>query len=717
MKRFLRWACPIMAMSLLVSACATAPQYSEHVNTLENASPVQNHVQNQPLHFHSSLLQPLHKTATIEGLPMHPSPAVTQLDFVTRAVGFAINDRGGLEESVDGGRHFRLQNKMPGLPLQSLSAVGSKTLFAVASTADEQSSPSVAQKLLYSEDSGVHWTTLASVKEKASPTAFQVQPTLQIVSSDRGFATFAGELLTGHPVKSHWHSIAIPHHWAVLSSYFFNDRQGVILATPRLQKNQPLRKVSLYRTTDGGHDWTYVRAFGRSAHTLDNVFLCGTPNGQVWVLFQSLYSMSLWIAHSSDGGIDFSLQKAPSVGAIHHVIPSTVDVTSAVAGAHGRLYITTASAQSAGGIAVLSQGGKQVLSSDGWRSGWEMTDIDRVGVHDWMATGNTLLGESLILHATHATGPWQQLSPAMTPTRQIDFISANVGFGLGNAMDPNALLSTANGGQTWSVVTTSSGPYARQPFHKIDTVRFLSRQIGWMEVDTWTQSNRTPSVSLWMTHTGGVSWQPISMQILPHAMQQEAQSGNLLFLHNALEVFSKNRLLLQIGGFPTYEFRFSDNGGKTTHAFFTGRKAPASWASVSFPQPENGYLLTTTNRDNLPRAQLYQIRPKMTATRLYRWKNDVAGEGLSFPQPQIGYALLAKHPFSEHPLFLLERTTDGGRTWSVETFPPTVTFPPIANRNHPELQFINQMDGWILTSDGIWRTTDGGIHWTFLGGA
>jgi hypothetical protein len=80
-------------------------------------------------------------------------------------------------------------------------------------------------------------------------------------------------------------------------------------------------------------------------------------------------------------------------------------------------------------------------------------------------------------------------------------------------------------------------------------------------------------------------------------------------------------------------------------------------------------------------------------------ESQIVLQDLVFPSAAVGFA--AGIQAGRRESGVLVRTSDGGKTWAVETV-----------RDNPlSLFFLNEQHGWMVGSQGVWKTEDGGGRW------
>ncbi len=91
-------------------------------------------------------------------------------------------------------------------------------------------------------------------------------------------------------------------------------------------------------------------------------------------------------------------------------------------------------------------------------------------------------------------------------------------------------------------------------------------------------------------------------------------------------------------------------------------------------------------------------------------------DSASFVSARTGFVLGARH-CSELPCpARLEKTSDGGTTWTAIPAPPVSlvpTFTGVPRSTVSTVRFTSARDGWLF-GPGLWATTDGGRHWHWV---
>ncbi|MCL4352644.1 MAG: YCF48-related protein [Firmicutes bacterium] len=345
--------------------------------------------------------------------------------------------------------------------------------------------------------------------------------------------------------------------------------------------------------------------------------------------------------------------------------------------------------------------------------------------------GATILGISLIVSisgcgavvAQHSALSFTEQSfpqvPSAPPTAvAVDFLSMGTGFLAVN----DAILATQNGGKNWA---THILPQHLQPI----AMDFLSAKIGWVVAE----EGNTPNISymLLKTTNGGVSWQSFPLAANAQLDMTSSESG---FAIIGAELYTTHTggdswqpISLPEGERPVYvtfnsleqgwivvnkdgqsDLLVTTNGGKNFHNTFSST-SPID--AVTFSSPTHGLMLLgsqqygTPNLGNLEQTQnggetwsVLQSAAEWTSHDVYGFFQSMSLSGEH--DVWIGTTSGAMG-FSSSGLLV---SPDGGTHWH-----------SLGTRRHWNIvseQMVAPGAGWVLGSDFLLKTTDNGQHWT-----
>lgn len=174
--------------------------------------------------------------------------------------------------------------------------------------------------------------------------------------------------------------------------------------------------------------------------------------------------------------------------------------------------------------------------------------------------------------------------------------------------------------------------------------------------------------------------------------------------------------MIGANGYPKlYTFHSGNSGASWSETAFADDPPDAVVAS-SFASATDGWMsiLRTPKSGQSPAfTTLYTLDAARRAwCSTFTLPKNVAVQGMARVGAKDGW-LVALNPFSSIQQHLVVyRTVDGGRTWVSFTGRATANvFPPPGLANNFVLSFVNARDGWLLTGEGLLRTTNGGQNW------
>jgi len=198
------------------------------------------------------------------------------------------------------------------------------------------------------------------------------------------------------------------------------------------------------------------------------------------------------------------------------------------------------------------------------------------------------------------------------------------------------LYRSTDGGQTWSLVASSSGTL---PFHGIKSgMGWISDTTGWI-----TGSIAIPNfVYLYRTQDGGVSWQPQSLPV---------PSGQAVATTSPPVFFSAAEGLLPVTFNTGFGIYATHDGGASWSTLTLPSGANGTWDFLSMQQ---GWVVGASGNTLDETSDGGQHWTALTPT-----ANFQAISQLDFVSAQQGWAISMANPSAPHLL----QTMDGGQTW------------------------------------------------------
>lgn len=402
--------------------------------------------------------------------------------------------------------------------------------------------PAAGYAVLRTADGGRSW-------REVLPLAFEAS-IIRVFSAEKALVLSNGDLFSTTDAGRHWHEVA-PDVPGIAEASFLTPLVGYAVSG-----------TNILATRDGGVHWQVQYALPQSL-----VVQLGTPEAATidvrpgaggWASFEL---STCWPGGCPNVVVHQGLEgpwrivsgedagPLPGVAASEDGFPGGAQALlatgpgSAVWNGAGGLWQTTDSGASWQelGAPKAQQPSPAFVAVSGVRQG----DIWAVGLNRW---------GGYLLHRTK--DGWQQLRPQPFPVSAVDFVTPEVGFGIGLGWDPHAVVATRDGGRSWQVRSEVEGslPIA---------LDFSSAENGYLVT---AGSGGT----LWQTADGGRTWHELNALDAPPVSLdfRDADHGVTL---------------LETGpGWPLqFSLRQTVDGGRT-------------WSVGSLPESLAGTLSSTT---------------------------------------------------------------------------------------------------------------------------
>lgn len=289
---------------------------------------------------------------------------------------------------------------------------------------------------------------------------------------------------------------------------------------------------------------------------------------------------------------------------------------------------------------------------------------------------------------------WTQLAAGPTVpngAKQDDafFLDAMVGF---VASGPkSSILSTKDGGKTWSTAFTSTGTYFRA-LHFVDAMHGFAGNIG-----AGLSSAISDATLIYETKDGGGTWAPVT------AITGSAAQG----VCNFSAIDATHLVAVGRANGPAHLLQSSDGGASwvaSDLSQYFSMVIDAHFFSASeglLAGMDAGAVHCTIQRTTDGGATFSPVFTSKTSGSLC-WK-------LHFPSAMVGYAAVQDTAAGPGTF---AKTTDGGKTWQELPLPPLAK--PTAGYSAIGVGFITDEIGWMAAEDAklpAYRTFDGGMTW------
>lgn len=282
------------------------------------------------------------------------------------------------------------------------------------------------------------------------------------------------------------------------------------------------------------------------------------------------------------------------------------------------------------------------------------------------------------------------------PTKAFTFVDELQGYGITSGNGKASLVQTVDGGVTWKP-QRGIGNLAVP-----STLSFLDSQTGWL----LTNESKDRKSELSLTADGGQTWEVIA-QDLP-VLEKEKEIAFFRFFDR------QNGLIAVRNGKDLVLLRTQD-GGITWLA--SNRIPLPSEGAITFLSSLEGWfigssLFPSPSEKNKAVVTFYHMTDGESWEEAGKTPTSLVPKALSFVDAGHGFVLLEsnlQNRAQEQERQLL-RTSDGGKTWSLHTFP--AAFQPVDRRL--EVSFLTSSSGWLWDAQNLWKTKDGGLNWQLL---
>ena len=344
--------------------------------------------------------------------------------------------------------------------------------------------------------------------------------------------------------------------------------------------------------------------------------------------------------------------------------------------------------------AVLSSGTLAYISPVGEQTAWAVVDTSDGGEH--------------VLRTVDGGTSWADVTPSqlaalVTPTNvgngastpQVIFLGAERAW----TAAAGKLVATDDGGASWRDVAAL--PPSCVP------VQFVDPSHGWCNA-SFVGQGMSSTVDLYRTVDGGRRWQHVQSVDLPNS----ANKGELPYECGKSFRFTTPSVGwagLSCGGYVGQVYETTDGGAHWTARTISTPSSLAKAEVLMMPPIFVGKLGAGVMSVNAGDTVMYYSDDGGRSWHTVVPPGGLQAWGVDLISPLQWRLVNAKSILS---------TSDGGRTW--QSLTPRWPF-PLGNPEKygvPNIQFVTASIGWGQFWDSktgtntLWRTTDGGDHWT-----
>lgn len=609
-------------------------------------------------------------------------------DFIDGNTGWVIGDdynssqaNSRIMSTYDGGVHWE-EIPFDNMTADKLMFVDKSNGWLIAHTVDGKTADgneTYTMKILSTVDGGKSFTLQwqqSSLESNAGELWFQ--------DKLEGYALINGILLSTRDGGRQWTKVTTgidgfsPEHMD-----FINKDTGWIIGIVGSKDSQNSgTRLLVLKTKDGGVSWQ--RQFDKKYNEgpIGSVDIDFTDASNGWFLTSDMASWNGELYYTSDSGN--SWKKVNDIKCVRPT-PTQLDFINA---STGWIPLDVGAGPIEGGILVTHDGGK---SFDTVRNGVMISsahEVDFISPQQGWAVAESMNYGDFLVRTTDGGKSWIDVYPKVLPIKDITFADNLHGFGLGKLSDPDALLSTDNGGKSWSTVKSFA------PTYNINKISFTDMNTGWVmgsKVDTG-------EMVVFKTSDGGINWTSIPV---------DDQNSPGLFPVYFKFFNSLSGIIIYDSGDSILYCR-TDDGGKTWQSEKQSRQKGIDY-QYFFMSDSLGWKNELSYDGKT--VDISMTDGGAAWNHMGRVGSNISSYGMDFISKDKGWMLVQEPPFEQDSKVKLLTTSDGGHTWASKSFPDGFMLDYYDNQL--EIQFTDERHGWILAVQGLLSTQDGGNSWVW----
>ncbi|MGI8556551.1 MAG: WD40/YVTN/BNR-like repeat-containing protein [Pyrinomonadaceae bacterium] len=292
----------------------------------------------------------------------------------------------------------------------------------------------------------------------------------------------------------------------------------------------------------------------------------------------------------------------------------------------------------------------------------------------WLATGGL---SKEIYYFENEGQVWKKLQiGAIKNFQTFDFPDAQNGW----AVETNGnIWKTIDGGKNWNQVSSFANLIKENKFLEAEDIKFTSAKNGWLR----------EALNFYQTTDGGQNWRVVSQLLVP-------PQASFFLGKNGWMTFGD-----EYGVNPLQIFSTTDNGENWTKNKIA---APVLTEAIFFINAKNGWLATSgdelyaTDDAGVSWTKVNLSEKNFRTKSIFRLdaQNGWLAGAIGNPDKPVAD--------SSASVPVLLNTTDGGRTWKKFELKN-------GERFFNQVYFADSKNGWIVSRDRIYKTSDGGQNW------
>lgn len=255
--------------------------------------------------------------------------------------------------------------------------------------------------------------------------------------------------------------------------------------------------------------------------------------------------------------------------------------------------------------------------------------------------GYVLTNQNRLLATNDGGATWRQVFPtAPSPVAAVAFVNGEVGFGLGTGGEPDAILRTQNGGQTWITVGTLAGSAQNQEM--VGSLAFLSRTQGFAI---------NPQGELYETRDGGRKW-----------TARHISANSLAFVGHTGCLLTSRGTMISTNGGASWR-RYTGQAPNSVLACAAEAAFPTWKPAIQSMGPQHPLVGVVGSRVAWFQTEALGMKRTVDGGHHYTvWQPGAQGSNtypmqFDFPTADVGYFLTLSGS--------LYRSDNGGRVWTL----------------------------------------------------
>ncbi len=596
-------------------------------------------------------------TVPVQCKTMVTPPTPLAVGFANQTTGWLIEQRAILR-TTDGGRHFAVQYRAA-FDLRSMQVVTPQVVVAWG-----------GDQYVLTTDAGAHWRT-GSVVTGHHASREQID-SMHFVTPQLGYALYNPYNYGSGAVKLYrttdggvnWTAVQVPN--TTISVGFANVHDGWLITASNNKSDG-----GFYRTIDGGARWVKTQSEKKNWYVMGaTVFPVSAQAAYAQVVAQGGMSQSSYSIFRTANGKEWTpilgistAGSGPAPGVDQRKVAIGPGYDAGPVAVIGKDVVKVIGGMEATGIGVLSlattnDGGARwhtyapIPGANGMAfAGADLSFVD--AKNGWLLDS---FGQSAeLLHTTDGGATWQAMDPRVKnwPVLGVAFVSREVAYGLGVVGNVDEVQKSTNGGRTWR-------PYSRLPVRR--DVAYIGPNYGQAIAMT---NHLGVAVGgdghLYGTRDGGKSWRALKTptageRVMSVYLQPDTQQ---------LAIKTQQ------------------------HGVYISRNFGAHWSPVSAGSQQGGAWMQAINA----------LAGSGLAGGIRAYGTDSWGAAFAGAKNRVAWL---QSPNDGGFL----KSTDAGAHWT------SYQFPKESYLMYGNLAFLNAGFGWIWTLDGqLYTTTNGGRNW------